>query len=319
MIVVLGLALLEVVLAWVFAHHTGVPTEQETEAPVRNPARVWTLRILPWALFAVLLTVGAVLVHDAVTNDFLGFLPESMRRGVEHFLKVPAPSPGEKMTWHLEYRPQFWDEALYPWVAGGIAVAALAMLIFVYRQERGRAGIRDRFLLGGLRLALIAALLAVVLPQLRLMFYRQECANIVVLIDDSASMSATERYGDPNDRAAADKLAEEADRMARAKTALADRKDEEAKQREKAGGAASGDERGRLTKDIAALRDQAKELRQEAAALDTVRGGGDMQRLQLVCALMTRDDGRWLATLLSRRDFKVHIYHCSNQTGASPA
>ncbi len=33
-----------------------------------------------------------------------------------------------------------------------------------------------------------------------------------------------------------------------------------------------------------------------------------------VCALLSREDGRWLASLLTQREFKVHIYRCSNQT-----
>ena len=34
----------------------------------------------------------------------------------------------------------------------------------------------------------------------------------------------------------------------------------------------------------------------------------------MVCALLTREDGRWLASLLTQREFKVHVYRCSNQT-----
>jgi hypothetical protein len=325
LLVVLGLALVEVILAWAFAHHTGAPADDAADAAKVNKARVWALRVLPCVMFAVLLGVGAVLVHDSYTQDFLGFLPEGMRHGAERALKVPAPAPGEKPMWRLEYTSYFWDDRTDPWLAGIVGVAALAMIVFVYRQERGRASTRDRFVLGALRLGLLAMLLGVFLPQLRLWFDRQGLPNVVVLIDDSFSMSAMERYGDPNDRDAADKLAKEAERMARVKLEVAAEKDDAAKQKDEAAQLATeSPEKTRLADDAARLRKEAQELRQEAAALDAAREeaarsdedvkGEKVQRLQLVCALLTREDGRWLASLLTQREFKVHIYRCSNQT-----
>jgi hypothetical protein len=315
LLVVLGLILLEVVLAWAFAHHTGAPADDEKDAAKKRTAKDWALLVAPWVLFAFLIGIAAVLIHDARTRDFLGFLPEGMRRGAEKALNVPAPAPGEKPMWRLEYASYFWSDRLDAWLAGIVGVAALAMIVFVYAHERGRATLRDRLLLGGMRLGLLALMLGVLLPQLRLWFDRQGWPNVVVLIDDSFSMSAIERYGDPRDREAADKLAEEAKRMALAKADAAARKDAEADRKDdEAKSAAESPEKTRLTTDARALREQAKELRVEADALNAAVEGKDVQRLQLVCALLTRQDGRWLAALLTRREFKVHIYHCSNQT-----
>src|SRR5262249_44116319 len=82
----------------------------------------------------------------------------------------------------------------------------------------------------------------------------------------------------------------------------------------KAEDAVRGADTARLAGEVEALRRQAEDLREEAEALDKAREGGDMQRLQLVSALLTRSDGRWLATLLTQREFKGHVYHVSNQT-----
>ena len=269
LLIVLGLALAEVILAWLFAHHTAAAAEEEPTVRKRT-ALDTVLRIVPWVLFTLLIGVSVILIHDARTTDFLGFLPEGMRRSAERALDVPAPAAGEKPMWRLEYTSYFWDEKLDPWLPGLVGLAALAMIVFVYRHERGRASRRDRFLLGGLRLGLLALLLGVLLPQLRLWFDRQGWPNVVVLIDDSFSMSAKERYGDPRDREAADKLAQEAKRMALAKAELAGKKDDEAKDKDEAAKLADDSaEKARLLADAAALREQAKNLRQEAELLQT--------------------------------------------------
>src|SRR5262249_49387332 len=41
--------------------------------------------------------------HDAATGDFLGFLPDAVRRGVEAWMDVAPPAPGEGSRWRLEY------------------------------------------------------------------------------------------------------------------------------------------------------------------------------------------------------------------------
>ena len=51
-------------------------------------------------------------------------------------------APGEKSAWRLEYRSYFWDDRLDPWLAGLVGVAALGMVVFVYRHEGGRASMR---------------------------------------------------------------------------------------------------------------------------------------------------------------------------------
>src|SRR5947209_16818480 len=60
--------------------------------------------------------------------------------------------------------------------------------------------------MGGLRLGVLALLLAVLLPQLKLYFERQGWPDVVILIDDSQSMSADDRYSDEAVQKAAEKL-----------------------------------------------------------------------------------------------------------------
>jgi uncharacterized membrane protein/Mg-chelatase subunit ChlD len=54
---------------------------------------------------------------------------------------------------------------------------------------------------------------------------------------------------------------------------------------------------------------QAQEL-----ALRLAEGGSAADRLQLAQALLTGEQHQWLETLLTRRRFKLHVYHCSTQT-----
>ena len=316
LLAVLALVFLEVIFAWLFAHHTGIPAAEETATIRKTTAWEWALRFSPWVLFVVLAGMAAILVHDSLTRDFLGFLPEDLRRWSEQALKVPPPAPGEKTMWRLEYTSYLWSDKFDPWLVGLAGVIALALVVFVYHQERGRATTADRFLLGGLRLGLLALLLGAILPQLRLWFDRQSWPSVVVLVDDSFSMSARERYGDPADKAAADRLAKEAESMAAAKFDLAGQKEQQAVRQEQAADqlTANSPERERLLAETNTLREQARNLHEEAGALKLAREGGDVERLQLVCALLTRADGHWLATLLTQREFKVHIYRCANQT-----
>ena len=99
------LLVLEMVLAWQFGSaRTVVPPDAAVAAPPRRfLARVFDLRNA--ADFPLLLAalVGAVLFHEWMTDDFLGFAPPSWRAGLEHVLGVPQAAPGEGTRWKLEY------------------------------------------------------------------------------------------------------------------------------------------------------------------------------------------------------------------------
>ena len=128
-------------------------------------------------------------------------------------LVFDAPAPGEKASWRLEYNSLFANPKRYFWIALLGGVFGMGLVGFIYALERGRAKVGDRILLACLRAGTLFLLLVVFLPQVRLWFDRQSAPHVVVIVDDSLSMSAQEKYGDPNDREAADKLVEEAARL----------------------------------------------------------------------------------------------------------
>jgi hypothetical protein len=202
----LGLGLLEVVLAWVFGHYSAV-----AGAPGGPPARGRLLPGVTAALAAVAaVALGGVLFQAVWSGDFLSFLPDWARRGLESTLGIPAPAAGEGSRWRLDFNSYLWDAAADPWLAGLLAVAAGALVVWVYTREGRTAGTAYRILLAGLRLCFVLLALAVLLPQLRLWFERQAWPDVAIILDDSASMSTVDRYQDPRVQAAAQQLAADA-------------------------------------------------------------------------------------------------------------
>src|SRR5581483_2841708 len=106
-------------------------------------------------------------------------------------LDVPPPAAGEGSRWRLELTPFLYSVAADPWLAGTLAVAAAALVYAVHRREGRTLHRRPRMVMTGLRVCLLLLVLAVLLPQVRLWFERQGWPDVVLLIDDSQSMSAT--------------------------------------------------------------------------------------------------------------------------------
>lgn len=204
---VLVLLLAEVVLAWWFGHYStaGIPDASPSALDSR-PARILSI-LGPTALYLFLFALAGVLVHAAVTGDFLGFLPDAIRRGAEAMLGVPPPAAGEGTHWRLEFLPFLIDAASDPWLAGLIAVAAVVLITFIYRHEGRTAGGFYRLVLAGMRIGMVLLALGVFLPQLRLWFERQGWPDVAIIIDDSRSMSHIDSYQDPKVREAAEQLA----------------------------------------------------------------------------------------------------------------
>ena len=161
-------------------------------------------------LFASCLFLAFVLMHSLWTEDFLGFLPDTFRRGVEQGLGIPPPPPGEGTHWRLEFTSYLWDAAADPWLAGTFAIGATVLVVLIYLREGRSAGVAYKLLLVALRMGFLLLLLTVLLPQLRLWFERQGWPDVAIVIDDSQSMRATDRYQDADVRPIADRLAQAA-------------------------------------------------------------------------------------------------------------
>jgi hypothetical protein len=219
LLVMLALLLAEVVLAWRFGHHSG-----GAAPPVAAKGRrAFVLVAAPLAVVA--LALAAAMAHAAWTGDFLGFLPDGFRRSVEAALDVPPPTPGEGRRWRLEYLPYLYDAAADPWLAALLGLGAAAAVGFIYLREGKTAPPAYRAVLAGFRVGAVFLTLAVLLPEVRLLFERQSWPDLVILIDDSRSMGTTDNYQEPRVRDAAQRLGalaglRDADRLQLAKALI---------------------------------------------------------------------------------------------------
>jgi hypothetical protein len=221
LLVVLFLVLAEVVMAWQFGHYSSAGAL--TGEMVTRKAGAWQVLAWasPWLLFAFLSVIAFVLIHDAWTGDFLGFLPDAVRGVAERALNIAPPAPGEGSRWRLEYTSFLWSPRADVWLAGAVAVLAVAGVAVVYAVEGNDTSRAVRVLFVALRAGILLLLLAVFLPQLKLYFERQGWPDVVILIDDSQSMSSHDVYRDDAVRKAADALAKKAEMSEDEKQALA--------------------------------------------------------------------------------------------------
>ncbi|HEY7326561.1 MAG TPA: VWA domain-containing protein [Gemmataceae bacterium] len=230
LLIVLVLLVSEIVLAWHFGHYSSAvtPVEDAGQPRPRSKAR-WILLVMPWLLLACVAGIAGVLAHDALTGDFLAFLPDSGRRFLEGVTGIEPPAPGESSHWRLEYRPYLWDNRADPWLAGMLALGVAVLAYGIYTREGSQTLRRQdgggRFLRIALRVSLLFVMLAVLLPRDRVWFERQSWPDLVILIDDSQSMSTVDQYKDTRIKQVADRLAAHdgmtnADRLALAQALL---------------------------------------------------------------------------------------------------
>jgi len=213
LLIVFALLVAEIVLAWHFGHYSAVVTPLEDAGQPRPRTKgEWVLLVLPWLLLACVVGIAGVLAHDAVTGDFLAFLPDSGRRFMEGVTGIEAPAPGESSHWRLEYRPYLWDNRADPWLAALLAVSAAVLAYTIYTREGSQTLRRQdtvgRFLRIGLRMGLLFVMLAVLMPRDRVWFERQSWPDLVILLDDSQSMSTVDQYKDTRIKQVADRLAQ---------------------------------------------------------------------------------------------------------------
>ena len=229
--------------------------------------------VAPWLLFAALGSIGFVLAHDAITGDFLGFLPETIRAGLERAVGVPAPAAGEGSRWRLEYADYLYGGRSDVWLGAVLAILSSVGIVLIYRQEGNAVGTAFRALLIGLRVGLLLLLLVVLLPQLALHFERQGWPDLALVLDDSQSMSAIDSYREDHVRSAADALAAQAE--------------------------LSDEEKADVERAVAKAQSGGPAILTRAC------------RLRLAQTLLTADGEAWLQQLMLKRRVRLHVYRCA--------
>jgi uncharacterized membrane protein len=119
---------------------------------------------------------------------------QSMKRFLEWYLDIPPAGPGQGTAWNLAVRPP-WPDWLPLWCVLLLAVFGVAYVAWIYHRDAKTLSRPMRGLLVTLRLSTIAVVL-LFLAELTLTVDRTGLPVIVVMVDDSASMSLEDRYPD---------------------------------------------------------------------------------------------------------------------------
>ncbi|MBO0699853.1 MAG: VWA domain-containing protein, partial [Zavarzinella sp.] len=301
--VVLGLMLIETLLGWLYGSaRAGSASDPMRVKPSRWLTPLW---LAPVVVCAVALGVVA---HAAITGEFLGFLPASLRAPIEHSVGVPRAAPGEGTRWRLE-RMAFLtgDAGSDRWLVAGLIALAGLYVWHIYRRERVGAaaggtpvGARNPLVrLGVLRLGLVALTLAVLLPQVRLAFEREGWPDVVIVFDDSRSMSVVDNFRDAAVQAKADELKREWARIAAPRieklTQQADEINRSIARDPNSAGAV------RAREELARIETRLQDLRTP-------------HRLNLIKAMLASGSGDWLQAFVGRRQMRMHVYRVSGQT-----
>ncbi len=134
-----------------------------------------------------------------------------MNRFLETWLGVEPPGPGQDTAWELGL-PGAWPS----WVVLLVVIAAAVYFIAIYRREGTLASSPYKTALAAIRWVVIV-LIILMLAELDLRVDRRGLPYLAVLVDDSASMSIEDPYGDAKTASAAKSLVRSAglDRLSR--------------------------------------------------------------------------------------------------------
>lgn len=292
------LLILELFLAWQFG---SARSSTRSNGAVRYGRR-WAA-ILGW-IFALLgLLFAGIIIHALITDDLLGFLPSSWREPLEREFGVPSAAPGEGTRWKLDAIAYLTgDPRDDRWLTACLIAAAITVVILIYRRERlpdampgSSKGPITRLITLRIATILIAGL--VLLPQLRLSFEREGWPDVVLLIDDSLSMSTVDTYHDPAmlQKVAGLKLAWA--RLAQPRI--------EALEKRIAG--IDAQLSGMKPAEGAELREERERLQARLKDLNTPH------RLNLLKALIASGSRDWLQNIVGSRQMRIHIYRVSAQ------
>jgi len=291
-----GLVLLELWLGWRLG--SARAGTSATDAPAAGGLTT-TIAIASRILIAVALVLVLVVLHGMATGEFLGFLPDSMRQPIEEWAGVPKAAPGEGTRWRLERAAWITgDPRADRWLIPLTVVVALLVVRVIYRRERltGQRAIdrpaRRRMI--GLRVGFVLLLAGVLLPQLRLSFEREGWPEVVILIDDSRSMS-DDRFTDP---ALAERIEELKTAWKRIRQPLMSELE-----------GSSNALKVRLATKPGSDNLKA-ELARQTALLDDL---GRFHRLNLIKAIVCDTDRDFLGDIVNNRKMKIHLWRVSDR------
>ncbi|MGE3316992.1 MAG: hypothetical protein AB7O26_17890 [Planctomycetaceae bacterium] len=144
---------------------------------------------------------------------------QSVKRFIEWYFEVPAADPGQGTAWNIRFNPP-WAPSVPTWVLFVAIVAIIAWVVVIYWKDASNSPLPRRLSLIGLRLAVVAMLIAF-LSGAELSVNRTGLPVVAVLIDDSASMGLEDTYPNADDEAAAAQLISEANAISRSRWSLA--------------------------------------------------------------------------------------------------
>lgn len=111
-------------------------------------------------------------------------------RLVEFLFHTGASPAGEGREPKLE-----WDGRMPIWLTIALIVGAAIYVFFIYSREHSPRGAVWKYVLASIRVALVV-LAVFMLRHLVVRPYRTDLPDLVVILDDSASMSYADKYGD---------------------------------------------------------------------------------------------------------------------------
>ncbi len=201
--VVLVLVFLEVILAFYFGHFTSAPANERKAVGGR-----WLPILAATVTLLTIFILGGILISGAHSGEYLGFLRDSYRQWIfEKIYGISPAAPGEGNAARIDWEPFLVDGSTDVWLAAGIALLGGGLIFAIYyRLEQSAASAAYKVILFGLRLLIVLLCLVVLLPQITLHFERKGFPDVVVILDDSQSMSTPDNYQDPRVKAAADQL-----------------------------------------------------------------------------------------------------------------
>ena len=117
---------------------------------------------------------------------------QQLKRAIESYLGIQPSKPGESTAWSIEHESP-WATSIPEWVFLILAAAFVATIVLVYRRDAAKSSLKMRTALLLLRFSAIGVILCCLARPI-LQIDRTDLPYIVVLIDDSISMTLPDEY-----------------------------------------------------------------------------------------------------------------------------